>query len=332
MGDGMQYLRTLVAITQDERELAGQRALDLALLHQNKFPTPHTAVILSTAFDTVIKENNLKYKIDYILGFAKSDSSQSMTNAYTSARKALMDAKLPHGFEAEVQEIVDSLTSPSADLTAKTEDGSRPPLRLILSYNISGDPEETETVIQVVKHGEIIQAIREAWAIVYHPTQLSWRMSNKISESRLKVAILLQVMDSPEMSVHAYSCVPQDHQKIYLQTYHGYTDLRDKIVKDYYAIVKRDLSVVSRDVKNQPTRLQRDKDGELSPHPFQGKTEHDRLIDREAQEFARLAKKAERTLGSPVKLFFTRTNDRIATLWCNRLGFDIILDADDATL
>jgi hypothetical protein len=131
-------------------------------------------------------------------------------------------------------------------------------------------------------------------------------------------------MEEPVTSCHAYSCLPQDHKKVYLQTYYGHLDLRNKITKDYYAISKDNFKIVASHVRDQPMMLERDEKRELVATPLaKGKT--DKVNDRELTEIGRLTRKVERLLQAPVKVFFTSKNDAHDILFVNRLGFDILI-------
>lgn len=325
----MHYLKTLSSVTQHDVGAAGQRAADLALLQSQRFSVPHAFVVTAAAFDALVAENNLKYKIDYILGHVQLGSPQSLTNAYTGIRKAILEAKLPAGFDAEIKELFESITSPDMDLSLRTRGGRRPPVRIILSCNRIDDPETNDTIIQNVKEEELLTGVREAWALAYHPRLIEARLRERFPESRLRVALVVQAMDKPAMTAHAYTSMPHDHGKVFLQTYYGYPDLRERISKDYYALDKNLLTVLASEIHEQPALLDIDSQGELVPVALPGKTAHDRLIERQVQELARLAKKAERVLGAPAKLFFAVHNDTPQLLWANRLGFDVILGKEE---
>lgn len=315
----MKYLKSLAAIGHNERDLAGNRAVDLALLRENRFRVPDTVVLLSNAFDTIIEENNLKYKIEYILRHVSQRSPQSFVNAYTGVRKALKEAKFADLLMQELEETFAGLTAAGIGI----EKGKPLPVRVIVSPNYHPDPENNDTIIQNVNGWEEFKvAIRESFALAYHPNQLKPRMESGFPENKLKIALIVQVMDTPVTCTHAYSAMPEVRDKLFLQTYYGHLDLRDNIAKDYYALSREGLDILLSEVREQPQILEMDEKDELVVSPFSSKTKHDKLIDRDLQELARLTKKAERILQSPVKCFFTNRDESHVLLWANRLGFE----------
>ena len=323
----MLYIKTLSHITQHELNAAGYKAQDLALAAQNQFHIAPSFVIMSTAYDEIIRINNIRYKIDYVLGHAQLHIPQTLVNAYNSARKAMMEATLPAGLETELRELYESITTPIAigDLVAANE---RPSVRIILSTNRIENPENNDTIIQNINaFEELLLAVREAWALIYHPGALRTRLQEHYPETKLKVAMIIQTMEENNITTHAYSCLPNDHHKVYLQVYAGAPDLRDKIVKDYYALGKNSMTILAQQVREQPALLLRNEQKELSL--VEKKITGEKTNDRELQELARLTKKVERTLGTPVKVFFASTIDQHQLLWINRLGFDIIAENEE---
>ena len=315
----MQYTRSLGKVKKDDGDEAGIRAVDLAILREQKFVTPDAFVILANAFEELIEMNKLKYKIDYILRHVTKNSPQSYVNAYTSVRKTIKEATEIPEFKQELKEMFDGLTAKGIGL----EQGDAP-LRIILSPNIPLDPENNDSIIQNIRGWEEFQiAVQEAWALAYHPTQLKPRMTAGFSENKLKIAMIVQLMDEPTTCCHAYSTLPVARDKLFLQTYYGHLDLRNKITKDYYALAKDGLDILTTEVREQPEILEVNDDGELAVVPLSSKTEHDKVIDRVVQELARQTKKAERVLNEPVKCFFANKDERHTLLWVNRLGFEL---------
>jgi phosphoenolpyruvate synthase/pyruvate phosphate dikinase len=323
----MLYLKTLPTISPNELQAVGYRGQDLAFLASNQMPIASSFVVLSNAYDEVVRLNNLKYKFDYIMSHAQENIHSTLVNTYSGVRKAMLEAKFPPGMETELKDLYESISSPVAIGELTTE---RLPVRVIVSMTRLDDPENNDTIIQNVNnYDELLTAVREAFALVHHPSQLGPRMREKFQDSRLKVALIVQVMEEPVTSCHAYSALPQDHKKIYLQTYYGQLDVRNKITKDYYAISKESFKIVASHVRDQPTMLERDEKRELVVTPL-AKGKSDKVNDRELIELGRLTKKAERLLQTPVKIFFSSRNDTHDILWINRLGFDVLIGDEAA--
>jgi|GEM_PF-5042865 len=323
------YVKQLTAVTQNELNSVGYKAQDLALLANNNVATAPSIVITSNAFDDTVRQNNLKYKIDYILGHAQLLIESSIVNTYNGCRRAFLEAKFPQGFEAELKEQYEHLTSP-ARIGELVATNMRPPLRVILSMNRIDDPENNDTIIQnITSFEELLTGVREAWALAYHPSPLRQRLKERFNEARLKAALIVQVMDEPRASAHAYSCLPQDHSRVYLQVYSGYTDLREKVEKDYYALSRRTLHIMMREHHQQTQRLARTETGELIATPTPDLPIEDKANDHMLEELARLAKKSERLILTATKSFFTIHKDTIELLFVNRLGFDVMPSKDE---
>ncbi len=323
----MLYVKRLVSVTDHELQAAGYKAQDLAVLASQVHVAP-SIVITSNAFDEVLRLNNLKYKIEYLMSHAQEYLQQTIVNVYSGARKALFEVKLPNGFETELREHYDALTSPLSigELVAEKE---RPSVRIILSTNRIDDPEDNTTIIQAVNgFDELLIAVREGWALAYAPSLLKARMKERFAESKLKVALIVQLMDKRASTAHVYSSVSQDHGKLYIQAYLGVPDMRDTIVKDYYAIGKYNLKIMASEVTCQKEQLILDDKKDIILTQFEQPIVSEKIVDRDLIELARQTKKIERTLTVPVKAFFVGSQEDQELLWVNRLPFDVMLDND----
>ena len=321
----MLYAKQLTAVSDAELVAAGQRALDLARLAQARFVVPPSFVVLSTAFQRVLDTNNLRYKLDYLLARVDPSLGYTLTNAYTGVRKAILDASIPTDVEQEVKELYEAVSAPGLGL----DNAPKLPVRLIVSMNRTGDSENNDTIIQCVRDAqEFLVALRECWALAYSPAQLAERSRERFPEGKLSIAVIVQAMRRQEVTVHAYSSVPQDKERVYLQAYRGYPDLRERITKDYYAISRADLKIVAQEVRDQPHALLVDETGALDLVAIDRKGQADHLAQRELAEISRLAKKAERELAAPIKAFFASTGEEHELLWVNRLGFDVLLEPE----
>ena len=323
----MLYVKKLVSVTDHELQAVGYRAQDLAVLASQVRVAP-SIVVMSNAFDEVLRLNNLKYKIEYLMGHAQEYLQQTIVNVYSGARKALFEVKLPNGFETELREHYDALTSPLTigELVAEKE---RPSVRIILSTNRIDDPEENTTIIQAINgFDELLVAVREGWALAYAPSLLKARMKERFSESKLKVSLIIQIMDKRAATAHVYSSIQQDHGKIYVQAYLGVPDMRDTISKDYYAIGKHNLKIMASEVASQKEQLILDDKKDIVVKQFEQPIVSEKVVDRDLIELARQTKKIERILTIPVKAFFVGSQEDQELLWVNRLPFDVMLDTD----
>lgn len=313
----MLYAKQLAVITDAELQSAGQRAIDLARLQHERIAIPASFVILSTAFERMLSANNLKYKLDYLLARVDANLAYTLTNAYTGARKAFADAPMPTDVEQEAKELYESLSMRGE---------KRTPVRMILSPNRIDDPESNDSVIQCIRTPqEFLIALREAWALAYCPAQLAHRLRAKFPENKFTTAVIVQAMRTQDATVHAYSSLPQDKERIYLQVYRGYPDLRERVTKDYYAISKNDLKMVASEIREQQNALLLDEKDSLELAPVARKGETDHIVPRELAEIARITKRLERELGTAIKAFFSTSGDQHELMWINRLGFDVML-------
>ncbi len=321
----MLYVKKLVSVTDHELQAVGYRAQDLAILASQVRVAP-SIVVTSNTYDEILRLNNLKYRIDYLMSHAQELLPMTIQNVYTGIRKSLFEVKLPAGFEVELKQHYDSITYPISigELVAEKE---RPSVRIILSTNRIDDAEDNTTIIQAINgFDELLTAVREGWALAYAPTLLKARMKENYPESKLKVSLVIQVMDKYPASAHVYSSVPQDHHKIYIQGYLGVLDMRDTIQKDYFAVGKTGLKVLSSEVITQKESLVLDDKKDIVVKQLDPAVTSEKIVDRDLIQIARETKKIEKSLTIPVKAFFAVNGEDQELLWVNRMGFDVMMD------
>ena len=323
----MLYVKKLVSVTDHELAAVGYRAQDLAIVASQVRVSP-SIVVTSNTYDEVLRLNNLKYRIDYLMSHAQELLPMTIQNVYTGIRKSLFEVKLPAGFEVELRQHYDSITYPLSigELVAEKE---RPSVRIILSTNRIDDPEDNTTVIQAINgFDELLIAIREGWALAYAPTLLKARMKEHYPESKLKVSLIIQVMDKSTASAHVYSCVPQDHNKIYIQGYLGVLDMRNTIAKDYFAVGKSGLKVLSSELSVQKESLALDDKKDIVAKQLDPPASSEKIVDRDLIQLARETKKIEKSLTVPIKAFFSVNGEDQELLWVNRMSFDVMMEKD----
>jgi len=303
----MEYVKTLSQVPFNEPANYGTHACQLARLHAAGIPTPPSFVLSTAAWEKIVAQNRLRFKIDFILHHVHLEHLATLQNAHASIRKIIMDAEIPQAILQELSEAYESLSiaPKSALIDEVIREEYAPVVNLFVSPTFVPIAETYEGFVQNV-HGfeQLLIALKEAYAMMFSPDNIIYRSQEKLNERKVAFAVIVETMLPAHATVTAYSTDPSEPDKLFLETYRGFVDVRDAVAKDFHYIKKDFLATVKSQVVDQPTLIAKQEDGELALVEFRdGRGQN--LNEKELLEIGRLAKKAEQTLANPVKCLFT---------------------------
>jgi|GEM_PF-2075543 len=311
----MEYVRTLKAIHRVDKDLVGERAVDLAVLQEKDFLVPLSFVITNVAFEAFVTENKLQSRIGLALQGA------DRTRVYDRVRELLLNADFPNGMVGEIVEAYESLgieLEDSLNDIVKAEDA--PYVTVMLSPNHTLPSENKEGIILNVKGlEELLLAIRECWACLFTPGLQRYREEAGIGHRNLNVGVIVQHMPRGDISAEAWSATGTDTEQLTVKSYYGAPDIGVGVKKDEFRLTREYLKPVFQSIGIQIQMLARDEEGKLGKVPLGARGEEQKLNDKLMIELGRLVKKASQTLDAHAKLMFNIQDERIRTLLCTRL-------------
>ncbi len=312
----MKYVKSLKAVTRADKDLCGQRAVDLAALQEHDYAVPLTFVVTNEAFEAFVSHNRLQQRIgEALAGYADK------TLSYQLVRELLLNGKFPKEMVAELVESYESLSvDPDAPVDSLIEAGNAPFVTVILSTNHAIPEESTEGVVLNV-HGleELLLAVKECWACLFTPAMLRFRKEAGIGEKNLNAGVLVQHMVRSETTGEAWSANGSNMEELVAKAYYGALDVGHDIAKDEWRLTREYLRPVYQRVAVQTEMLTRDDEDRLGKQPIGKRGEEQKLTDREMIELGRLAKKASIALDCQVKLFLDIHKELFRLLLCDRL-------------
>lgn len=311
----MKYIRTLNQVQYTEQTLYGARGCDLARLLADRVPIPPTFILTTDAWNHFIQKNNIKYKIDFILKQVNLRNEKTLINAFNSIRKLILAHPIPEDIVIELREAYESLGQGVA-LDEMMKSDNAPFVSMVSSPDYPAEAESFEGMIQNIQGmEEVLLALKELYAMAYTPEALMYRA--KLGTKKFSYATIIQSMPGARASATAYSTDPESQDMIFVHAYRGYADLRDLIAKDFFHVKKEFLNVAASQIVEQSKIIVREEDGQLYPIEFrEGRGQS--LNDKEIMEIARLAKKTEKVLETPAKIFFSITAKDFFVLFANR--------------
>lgn len=305
------YVRTLKNVHRMDKDLVGERCVDLAVLHEKEFSVPLSFVITNEAFEEFITANNLMPRISNIL---------SGNNLYERMRELFLAHEIPDSVVSDIVENYESLSITQQDtLNNMVQAEETPYVMLTLSPNYTVQAENNEGIILNV-HGleQLLLALREAWACLFTPNMVHHRDQAGIGNTNLNAGVIVQQQLKTEVTTEGWSATTGHRDEITVKSYYGLPDLGQDIEKDEFRMTQEYLKPVYQSVTTQTMQLQQE-EGQLSKNPLGVRGEQQKLNDKIMIELARLSKKAARQLEHHVKVFFSVKGETIHTLIATRL-------------
>jgi len=310
----MDAVRSLKGLTKHDKDLAGERAVDLALLGQSDFKLQPAFVILNEAFESFIEANGLRERIGETLAFKKPEES------YAAIREMILAATFPSELVREIVDSYEGLAAAETSASALLEAESHPFVTVIISPNYTLPSEQNEGII-LNRHGleELLLAVKESWACLFTPAAQKFRTEAEIAARNLNTGVIVQASTKMKLTAEAWSALEGKQDELLVKAYLGAFDTRDEIAKDEWRFNREFLKPLSFKLAVQTEKLMLDENDNLGRAPIGEPGEKAKLDEREAIETARLAKKASGLLERHVKLVLDADGEQLTVLVCNRL-------------
>lgn len=197
------YTITLSSLQIEKRTLAGNKAFNLALLHNHlDLSVPRGFVITTNAFTSFLEHNNLQPGIDRCLALLDISSAKSLHQLAGKMVSLVNTAEIPPHIEKEIM----------ASFTALEEE-SGTTARVAVRSSAAHEDSETSFAGQYAtelnigkKH--LLEAVKKVYASKYSPKALYYRIHNGLSDAQTPMAVLVVEMLDAAVSGVIYTADP----------------------------------------------------------------------------------------------------------------------------
>jgi pyruvate, water dikinase len=292
-------------ITKKDVSLAGGKGASLGEMYNANFSVPYGFVILSSAFEKHIKENNLDIKIIDILKKITTKET-TIENASKNIQKLIIDTSLSKDLEKEVLVAFKQLeTSFVAVRSSATAEDS-------LEDAWAG---QLDTFLYVSEQN-IIENIKKCWSSLFTERAIFYRIEKKLLDKKISVAVVVQKMVNSEKSGIAFSVNPvtNNRQEIIIDAGYGLGEaiVSGQITPDNY-IVNKDLTITKKTKGRQEKGIFR-KDND-SGTVWKDLSLEDKnnfvLSDKEVIELSKIIINLENHYGFPVDVEWAIEDNKI---------------------
>ena len=234
-------------ITENEKDIVGEKALDLSNISNLSIPIPDGFVISKDAYEFFLDISSIKSTVVDLLSNVSDEND--IIKASSNIEDTIMKSEIPPIVEREIVREYSKFSSFSDTL-----------LSVRSSYIIEGkefiDENITQaTFLNIKGIPELILAIKACWASMFEVDLIKYRIENKIDHFKSTVAVIVEKMINTEVSglVFTVSPIEKDSSKLLIQGILGVIDgiKKGEINPDMYKIDKDESKILTRDIARQ---------------------------------------------------------------------------------
>jgi len=299
-------------------EDVGEKALNLAKLHANKFPIPISFVISYSAYQDFLLDNDLSKHINNYFSSISLDNFSSVGDVSSKLRELIFQSNISNNLKNEITKAYSHLDVHQDIFKADVPDAlsfikagrSKPFVAVKRSGNF--DFKENFNVLNVIGESNVLDAVKKCWASFFSKDLVSYVIKNNLSSSNICMAIIIQKMVNSDKSGIIYSKNFNHEDEIKIEAGLGI----DSNVRDEYILDRGSLELKDKIVRNQEEIMYRDDNVNKIVRKYlnnrKGNTQ--KIGIAELKKLGLMAKRVEALLQKPQKIRFGIESGRLYLL------------------
>lgn len=298
----------LKELNKKDVEDVGEKALNLAKLHANKFPIPISFVISYSAYQDFLLDNDLSKHINNYFSSISLDNFSSIGDVSSKLRELIVQSDLSNNLKKEISEAYSHLEVHQDIFKANVPEAlsfikagrSKPFVAVKRSGNF--DFKENFNVLNVIGETNVLDAIKQCWSSFFSRDLVSYIIKNNLSSHGVCMAIIIQKMVNSDKSGIIYSR-NQDHEnEIKIEAGLG----MESKVKDEYILDRDSLELKQKVIVEQEEIMYRDDNVNKIVRKYlnNDKGKQQKLNVAELKKLGLMAKRVESLLEKPQQINF----------------------------
>jgi pyruvate,water dikinase len=283
------YVLWFHEIDKDDVATVGGKGANLGEMTRSGFPVPGGFVVTSSAYVHMIAENNLEDKIKAVLKDLNVEDADALNRASRQVQKLIEGSPFPKDIEEQVYKAYDKLGDNSwvaVRSSATAED--------LPEASFAG---QQETYLNVRGDASVIVHIRKAWASLFEPRAIYYRVQQGFDHFKVALAVPVQKMVQSDVSGIMFSINPvtNDKTRIVIEAIWGLGEniVQGTVTPDHYEVDKTSLKLLEHKVIHQDIEMVRSGEGNIQRKVPASRQDKRKLTDEQAEEVAKLGKKLQ---------------------------------------
>jgi len=342
----MSFTKQFSELSKKDVSLAGGKGASLGEMTSAGLPVPPGFVVLSSAFETFLNENNLHTEIDTVLHSVNKEAMHTIENASEQIQALILGGNIPLEIKQEIEKEFSKLNAEFVAVrsSATAEDSA--------SAAWAG---QLDTFLNTTKT-DLLSNIKKCWASLFTPRAIFYRFEQQLHEDHISVAVVVQKMIASEISGIAFSVHPvtQDYNQLIIEAGFGLGEaiVSGSVTPDSYVVEKGKLDIIEKHIGEQSKQLVRkqlavgSKQHEVDSEQFEvnsnewqelgKKGKEQKLSEKQIIELSKIIINIENHYGFPVDVewalekdkFFITQSRPITTLQGTKVATIVLKDGD----
>lgn len=287
-----QLVVKLQHVGKSDGKIVGGKGASLGEMIQAGFPVSPGFVVTTDAYSVFLQHNNLREKIQHLLGTIDFAKPASLEQTAQLIKKRIMDGLLPESFVAEVFKEYTKLGKAFSDAyvavrsSATAEDLSE-----------ASFVDQQESYCNIQGEANLLLAIKEVWASLFHARAIFYRHEKGLDHLQVKIAVVVQKMINAQNSgvLFALNPVTNDKSVIVIEAIFGVEEyiVQGEVTPDHYEVDKQSFAITNKILSQQEKQLIRKGYTDKSEKLASEKGRQQKITDKQIIALAHLAKKVE---------------------------------------
>jgi pyruvate, water dikinase len=279
------YILPFKQLNKGDSSIAGGKGASLGEMINIGMPVPDGFVVVADAFDNFAKSINLNMEIGRQFEVVKLDDLTSIKNASRVIQSLIINTEMSKDVSEATLEAFDGLNCSEVAVrsSATAEDGA--------DVAWAG---QLESYMNVEKEA-LLQSVKLCWASLFSERAIAYRFKNRLENTDVSVAVIVQKMIHSEVAGVAFSVHPvtKESNHIVIEAAKGLGEAvaSGEVIPDRYIIQKDTLTIIESNIQQDAL-----------------------LPDGHLLELARLVKNIEDYYGFPVDVEWALEKENIYIL------------------
>ncbi len=302
------YIKDFKEISKKDILIAGGKGANLGELIKIGVPVPPGFVILASAFEKFLEENDINVEIEARWKKINVEDIESVEESSEILRDLILKAKMPKDIEKEILNAFKKLKAKYVAVrsSATAEDSK-----------IDSWAGELETYLNTTKKN-LIENVKKCWASLYTPRAIFYRFKRNLNKKPVLVAVVVQKMIQSEVSGVCFTVHPvtKDKNQMVIEAIYGLGELlvQGKITPDTYVLEKDTLNILDINKNPQEKMIVRTKKGNEEINVPKSKIKKQKLSGKQIKELAKICIKIENHYKEPQDIEWALEKNRFYIL------------------
>lgn len=229
----MKYLKFLKDLSIKDINNAGGKGASLAEMYNKKIPVPNAFIVLSSSYESFLKENNLEEFINQKLKKVDLKKQKTISKVSKEIKLKILKGNFSKDLSKEINSSFKKLNSRFVAVrsSATVEDSKE-----------NAWAGQLDTFLNVTKTN-LLENIKNCFASLFTERAIFYRFEKKLENKKISVAVIVQKMINSEVSGVAFSVHPveEDYSKIIIEAGYGLGEaiVSGQITPDSYVVSKK---------------------------------------------------------------------------------------------